>query len=617
MPFCTECGKRYQDEVRFCPHCGNPNALKKNEKQEVENFNEYKQSTELGQSGDYGSPEDAGIRRKTNVSQAGSYGLDERNLPELTSLEKGRYTILKKLGAGGFGVVYKASDANYDGETKALKVIYSENYSDKLVMHKLKTEAKNMIKINHPRVVRLYDLHFENEIKFMDIEFVDGGDLLDLMLRSPDYKIPEERVWELANQIAQGMQAVHKVNLIHQDLKPENILLTKSGDVKITDFGISESFRSSKSRIKETDVKGTYVYASPEQLVGKKVGKEADIWSFGVTLYHILTGETLYSGNQSSDVLLQIENREFEPIAEVSVKMNALLAKCLMRDYKERFRDFGEVLEFIDMQETPKVQSKSLARRKSVKGFVFVEGGTFKMCSLDGFGYEKLVHNVTLSDFYIGKYPVKQAEWEEVMGKNPSKFKGNKNNPVECVSWYDAVEFCNKKSIKDGLDPCYSINKSKQDVNNKAWPDDLKWTLVCDFSKNGYRLPTEAEWEYAARGGNISKGYTYSGSNNVEEVAEYEGNNDKSTKPVGGRIANELGIYDMSGNVWEWCWDWHGDYSSSSQTDPPGLNSGSERVIRGGSWNYSASYCRVAGRSDENPFWGRHNIGFRLARSSI
>ena len=346
MPFCSDCGNNYPQETKFCPHCGAPNKTLISAKTPV-------------------TDNSSNLRQATDVSGGGSYGLNVNNLPNGTTLENGRYTILKKLGEGGFGVVYQASDSFYDGELKALKVIFSENYSDRLVMHKLKTEAKNMIKINHPNIVRLYDIHFEGEIKFLDMEYIDGGDLVGLMMKNPDFKVPEARVWELAIQIAEGMQAIHNVNIIHQDLKPENILLTQKGVVKITDFGISETFRSSKSRIEESDVKGTFVYASPEQLVGKNVGKEADIWSFGVTLYHICTGNLLYTGNLSSDVLLQIKNRDFEKVPEISNKMNALLSKCLKQDYQKRFRNFEEVINFI--QEDSVKKSEPIAVEAPVK----------------------------------------------------------------------------------------------------------------------------------------------------------------------------------------------------------------------------------------------------------
>ncbi len=231
---------------------------------------------------------------------------------------------------------------------------------------------------------------------------------------------------------------------------------------------------------------------------------------------------------------------------------------------------------------------------------VFVQGGTFQMGSNSGDSDEKPVHSVTVSDFYIGKYEVTQTEWKEVMGNNPSFRKGD-NFPVEKVSWYDAVEFCNKKSRAKGLTPCYTGSGKN---------------ITCNFNANGYRLPTEAEWEYAARGGNKSKGYTYSGSNTIGNVAWYNNNSGITTHPVGKKHPNELGIYDMSGNVFEWCWDWKGSYGSSSQTNPTGASDGSRRVRRGGSLYSVAMYCRVAIRHHSIPDLTLNYIGFRLLRGS-
>ena len=231
--------------------------------------------------------------------------------------------------------------------------------------------------------------------------------------------------------------------------------------------------------------------------------------------------------------------------------------------------------------------------------FVWVEGGTFWMGSDNGDSDERPIHSVTVSDFSISKYEVTQREWQEIMGNNPSSFKGN-NLPVESVSWYDAIEYCNRRSEKEGLQPAY-----RGSGNN----------ITCDWNANGYRLPTEAEWEYAARGGNGSPGnYTYSGSNSIDTVAWYAGNSGKRTQPVGMKAANSLGIYDMSGNVWEWCWDWYGSYSSGSQTDPRGAVSGDRRVKRGGSWDLSAGYLRSAYRGYNGPYSRINYLGFRLVR---
>jgi sulfatase modifying factor 1 len=233
------------------------------------------------------------------------------------------------------------------------------------------------------------------------------------------------------------------------------------------------------------------------------------------------------------------------------------------------------------------------------KGYILVEGGTFTMGSNDGGSDEKPTHRVTVSSFYIGKTEVTQDLWASVMGNNPSNFEDD-NIPVEKVSWNDIVDFCNKLSEKEGLKKAYS--GSGNNIN-------------CDFSSNGYRLPTEAEWEFTARGGNRSKGYEYSGSNKIDEVAWYDKNSGNETHDVGTKQANELGLYDMSGNVWEWVWDWYGEYSSGSQTNPKGANSGSNRVLRGGSWYSVAGSSRVAGRDYDVPDIRSSNVGFRLVRT--
>ncbi|MBR6193269.1 MAG: SUMF1/EgtB/PvdO family nonheme iron enzyme [Treponema sp.] len=235
--------------------------------------------------------------------------------------------------------------------------------------------------------------------------------------------------------------------------------------------------------------------------------------------------------------------------------------------------------------------------------FVFVEGGTFTMGSYDGESDEKPVHSVTVSSIYMCDHEVTQEEYAKIMGGNPSYFKGN-NRPVEQVTWYAAVEYCNRRSLAEGLTPCYRGGGGN---------------YTCDFSANGYRLPTEAEWEYAAGGGNKSFLKTiYAGSNDISSVAWYDGNSGSQTHDVKTKSPNELGLYDMSGNVWEWCWDWYGSYSSGSQTNPNGASSGSYRVLRGGSWNNIASNCRVAFRSYCAPSLSASGslLGFRVVRSS-
>jgi len=248
-------------------------------------------------------------------------------------------------------------------------------------------------------------------------------------------------------------------------------------------------------------------------------------------------------------------------------------------------------------------------------GMVAVTCGTFNMGDPS---YATPVHSVTLSSYYIGKYEVTQTEWVATMGTNPSYFTGDLNRPVEQVSWYDIMVYCNKRSIAESLTPCYTINGSTDPAVWGTVPTYYNTTwdaATCDWTAKGYRLPTEAEWEFAARGGNSSNGYTYSGSNTIGDVAWYNENSGYTTHAFGTKAPNELGIYDMSGNVWEWNWDWYESYTSSAQTDPHGATTGTDRVLRGGSCYYFGLSCRVANRINNYPFSDSYGSGFRLART--
>jgi formylglycine-generating enzyme required for sulfatase activity len=242
-------------------------------------------------------------------------------------------------------------------------------------------------------------------------------------------------------------------------------------------------------------------------------------------------------------------------------------------------------------------------------GFVRINGGTFTMGSPANEPQrddDEVQHQVKVSSFYIGKYEVTQKEYQEVMGINISEFKGD-NLPVEMVSWYDAVEYCNKRSQKEGLTPAYTINGTNVTWNRNA---------------NGYRLPTEAEWEFACRAGTTTPFNT--GNNITTSQANYDGNfpynnNAKGeyrekTTPVGTFSPNLWGLYDMHGNVHEWCWDWYGVFSGGAQTDPVGAVDGTDRVVRGGSWYFDGLYLRSAIRSYAGPSNRVGIIGFRLVR---
>ncbi|WP_289059720.1 SUMF1/EgtB/PvdO family nonheme iron enzyme, partial [uncultured Mesotoga sp.] len=241
-------------------------------------------------------------------------------------------------------------------------------------------------------------------------------------------------------------------------------------------------------------------------------------------------------------------------------------------------------------------------------------GGSFIMGDTwgDGFSDEKPTHKVELTyDFYVGKYPVTFDEYDRYCGETGSTKPsdsgwGRGRRPVINVSWNDAIEYCNWLSEKEGLPIAYYGDGSLLDENRRETEDITR--------VKGYRLLTEAEWEYAARGGKKSMGYKYSGSNSPDSVAWYRGNSGGKTHEVGQKKRNELGLCDMSGNVYEWCSDWYESYSSSAQTNPYN-NSGSGRVCRGGGWGSFAASTRVAFRSFYTPTSALYDLGFRIART--
>ncbi len=263
---------------------------------------------------------------------------------------------------------------------------------------------------------------------------------------------------------------------------------------------------------------------------------------------------------------------------------------------------------------------------------IFIPGGTFLMgrtreSGLNQYADELPIHQVTLEPFYIGRFEVRQSNWKAVMHSNPSIFTGNVNCPVEMVSWYATLVYCNKLSMRENLTPAYSINGITDPddwgpiptVSSAVWD-----AVICNWSADGYRLPTEAEWECAARGAVSVPDYIFAGSDSINEVAWYQANSEFATHQVGTKLANALGLCDMSGNVQEWCWDWYDAayYSNSPGFYPTGPETGVVRVVRGGSWQQGATACRIAFRNwgtpeKDTPKVANNRLGFRVVRTFV
>jgi formylglycine-generating enzyme required for sulfatase activity len=244
------------------------------------------------------------------------------------------------------------------------------------------------------------------------------------------------------------------------------------------------------------------------------------------------------------------------------------------------------------------------------ESMVLVEGGAYLRGSTEQpYASTERVHEATVSSFLIAATETTQALWREVTGKNPSAFKGDQR-PVENVSWLDAVRFCNALSESEGLEKAYEIAGSNVTWNRQA---------------DGYRLPTEAEWEYAARGGRLGAigdsplaKAPYAGGADAASVAWFDRNSSKTSQNVARKAANELGLYDMSGNVWEWCWDWYGDYPREQVSDPEGGPRGAgQKVLRGGAWFTPMNLLRVTYRYWSAPTFKVNSVGFRLARNAV
>ena len=537
-------------------------------------------------------------------------------------LIKGRYRLLEERGRGSFGEVWRARDEVTEAEV-AVKIYIA---LDKQGLKEFTEEFKVANGLNHPNLLHAdyYDI-CENR-PFIVMPYCPKSSV------SLVGKMDEGMAWKFLREVSAGLAYLHGKDIVHRDIKPDNIMQDKEGNFLISDFGISTRMRSTLRRnstreMSQKDIAGTIGYMAPELFTKKPESvKATDIWAMGASLYELLSGELPFMGQGG---VMQLHGAEIPELEDkYSKDLQGMLASCLAKDTWERptaeqlsdyavKRQKGEPAAFRwDRQEPQReeearktvvlndVGSPSFdkdqhtpSKEIEVRGIevggvkfemVYVEGGRFMMGAENSYDGEKPVHAVNLSSYWIGKYEVTRGLWIAVMGNDSSGNKSGYGYPVENVSWDDCQKFIKKLNAKTGLT---------------------------------FRLPREAEWEYAARGGRQSRGFLYSGSDNADEVAWHAGNSSlgfwkgRRTHPVGQKKPNELGLYDMSGNVWEWCQDWYGPYKDEAQTDPAGPASGRYRVLRGGSIWYVARYCRVSVRGVSAPGNRGDYCGLRLVLS--
>ena len=553
------------------------------------------------------------------------------------------YTLQHLLGTGGMAEVWYAE--NKIGKKAAVKILLPKFCADESIVARFENEAKVMVELEHPNIRQVYDYDMVEGRPCIIMEYLEGNDLKGMMKQS--YRFSDDELVKWWNQMVAALNYTHNLGIVHRDIKPSNIFIDKHGNVRLLDFGIAKNNEGGTGTLTGSTL-GTRIYMSPEQVKDpKRVDYRTDLYSLAVTFVHLLTGKAPYDSTTSSDfeIQLSIVSKPLD-LSGLPEKWRSFLEPYLVKepinrpvlreyetqtpkpklDFEDRIEGNEETIierkqdEFTTRfdeaikryNETGELPGE-LSEPEGIKdsqdlkitfivdngyddkaSFVMkhIEGGTFKMGAnnnlskknalnfdFDADSDESPVHEVAVEDFYLGQFEVTETLYDAIMGYDTTL---GSHKALSNLSWNDCQELIRKLNALTGRQ---------------------------------FRLPTEAEWEFAARGGNKSKGFKYAGSDKVEEVAWCTENSGFLCHEVGGKKPNELGLYDMSGNLAEWCEDIYGDYQEKKQLNPHGTLTGTYRVLRGGSWGFVAQRCRVTNREYANPDSKSGCYGLRLALS--
>ncbi len=526
----------------------------------------------------------------------------------------GKYELHEKLGRGGFGTVYRAMDTSL-GREVALKVLHPELTIDREFVDRFRQEAKTLALLDDRNIVTIHEINEENGRIYIAMRYLPGGSLRNLIEEKGRIQFTE--ALKIITQVASGLSEAHKRGVIHRDIKPENIVFDSHHEAILTDFGLVRG-ESTETPMAVDNIMGTPSYIAPEIWDGEKATAASDEYALGCVFYEMITGKRLFDGKTIPEIMKKHVGDYSIYItypADVPVGVREVISKAIEKDPQKRY---SSVLEFAEAL-TPQIKKAESSPKKeaeetgvevrnaheiSVKiangvmmEFVKVPEGEFWMGSdpkvdKEAQSYDQPQHRVYLNEYWIGKYPVTNKQYqvfvEEANWKRPSGWSSNKvskekaEQPVGWVSWYDAEAFC-------------------------------KWLSEKTMKKIG--LPTEAQWEKAARG---TDGRIYPWGNQAPSTkfANYDGK-------VGGAIpvgiypagASPYGALDMAGNGWEWVADWcNVTYYSQSPTDnPAGPIAGEFRILRGASWISPKNMIRSAFRNWDNPTKDYSDFGFRCS----
>jgi eukaryotic-like serine/threonine-protein kinase len=584
----------------------------------------------------------------------------------------GDYRILETIGSGGMGQVYLAENVHHK-KRYAVKILPDQLGKDANFRKRFFDEARVMSELNHGGIVRVNHMGEYSGIYYLVMDYIEGPggkscSLHDKLNQSPHGCLNEEMALTCVSEICQALTYAHQMGIVHRDIKPANILLDKDGHFRITDFGLAKAIgaefivsqihstmaslsnqhtiasdtdrredqdtldvhkttgsdnKASRGSSSSTGILGTYDYMSPEQREPRSiVDQRSDIYALGVMIYRMLTGKRPVG----------LAKPPSRAIKDLSPAWDTVVGTCLEEDPSERYQNVEALLQDLNLILAPEakdtvdavvggdvgigrpkeVQAQRVEVPQAIAPFngdqaceyqrltgeylnipadetIDLDSGvtlTMKLIPAGEFdmGNEEYgpVHRVHLTrPFYLGIYPVTQAQYHAVMGNNPSEFE-DPDRPVERVTWHDAMKFCQKLGKTLGQE---------------------------------YRFPSEAEWEYACRAGTTTDFCFGDDERGLPDYGWHDNNSGGETCLVGQKLPNPFGLYDMHGNVWEWCQDWYDEYPSDSISDPPGAHSGEFRILRGGCWRYRTWYCRSAIRFWFRPYNPSYFLGFRLART--
>lgn len=481
-------------------------------------------------------------------------------------------------------------------QTLLLRKTLKPEYADDEMYRQLFNKEFNVgASLNNLYITKYISLCYDQACPSLLMEYVEGATLQQMLADSPQWFASRNNIFKLMEQLLNGLSCMHEHQAVHLDLSLTNIMLTSiNHDVRIIDLGYCYS-PAHPSRIGVTAHYGAPELRDPQAPIDAR----ADIYSFGRIMQEVLEVARLQDCKLPRWLVKLVArccNNVPDQRPDSAAQLIDELRRLKTQGFKLRLWAMAvafvvvlvSVMACLAVKDYDSASYSCSGDTYTVNGVSFkmvpVEGGTFTMgytpCEYEPIEDETPAYRETVSSFEIGETEVTQALWNAVMNANFSRFR-NDSLPVERVNWQDCQEFIKRLN---------------------------------DITGEQFRLPTEAEWEFAARGGNKSRGYIFSGSNNIDDVAWHKDNADKQTHPVATKRPNELGIYDMSGNVWEWCQDKYYLYSTEGPVNPNDSIRGEFRMSRGGSWRFEPTYHRPTYRNELPSYYANYGLGFRLAK---